>query len=101
MSSGVRVTVIGTGYVGLSIALLLAPRNRVAALDIDADRIRGLRAGRSPIADPEVTAALDRNDLEVEFTVDPAAALTDAEYVVIATPTDYDDTTNSFNTGTV
>jgi len=101
VSSGVRVTVIGTGYVGLSIALLLAPRNRVAALDIDADRIRGLRAGRSPIADPEVTAALDRNDLEVEFTVDPAAALTDAEYVVIATPTDYDDTTNSFNTGTV
>jgi UDPglucose 6-dehydrogenase len=96
-----RVTVVGTGYVGLSTALLLAQHNDVVAYDVDAARVDLLRAGRSPIADPDIEAFLRRDDLTLEFTTDQSAAYARPEVVVIATPTDYDPDTNYFDTTTV
>ena len=96
-----RIAVVGTGYVGLSMAVLLAQRHDVVALDIDAARIELLTSGRSPIADPEIEAYLAHHDLRLAFTTDPATAYADATYVVIATPTDYDPVTNYFDTSSV
>ncbi|HEY7723686.1 MAG TPA: nucleotide sugar dehydrogenase [Pedococcus sp.] len=95
------IAVVGTGYVGLSIAILLAQHHDVVALDIDADRVRMLQDGRSPIDDPEVADHLANHPLNLRFTVEPKDAYTGAEYVVIATPTDYNPETNYFDTSTV
>ncbi|MEO5981126.1 MAG: nucleotide sugar dehydrogenase [Pedococcus sp.] len=96
-----QIAVVGTGYVGLSIAVLLARRHPVVALDIDADRIAGLLEGRSPIHDQEIESALASQELDLTFTTDPARAYDGAEFVVVATPTDYDPETNYFNTSSV
>jgi UDPglucose 6-dehydrogenase len=96
-----KVAVVGTGYVGLSMAVLLAQRQDVVALDIDEDRVTRLRAGISPIADPEIEEFLAHRALRLSFTTDAAEAYRDAEFVIIATPTDYDPVTNYFNTSTV
>ncbi len=96
-----KIAVVGLGYVGLSIAVLLAQHNDVVGVEIDADKVRDLEAGRSPIHDPEIEAFLAKGDLRLTFTQDAASAYADAEFVVIATPTDYDPVTNSFNTESV
>ncbi|MRJ99896.1 nucleotide sugar dehydrogenase [Aeromicrobium sp. S22] len=96
-----KIAVVGLGYVGLSIAVLLAQHNEVVGLEIDSAKLQELRAGRSPIHDPEIETFLARGDLQLQFTDDPALAYEEAEYVVIATPTDYDVDTNYFNTQTV
>jgi UDPglucose 6-dehydrogenase len=96
-----RIAVVGTGYVGLSIAVLLAQHHEVVALDIDAARVDMLSSGRSPIADPEIETFLAHHELSLAFTTDPATAYADAEFVIIATPTDYDPVTNYFDTSTV
>jgi UDPglucose 6-dehydrogenase len=96
-----RIAVVGLGYVGLSIAVLLSQHHDVIGLEIDGDKLRELEARRSPIHDPEIEGFLARDDLHLTFTDDPALAYADAEYVVIATPTDYDEATNYFNTQTV
>ncbi|MCL3817243.1 nucleotide sugar dehydrogenase [Aeromicrobium sp. zg-Y869] len=85
----------------MSIAVLLSQHNDVVGLEIDAEKLRLLEAGRSPIHDAEIEEFLGRRDLRLTFTDDPATAYADAEYVVIATPTDYDAETNYFNTRTV
>jgi UDPglucose 6-dehydrogenase len=92
---------VGTGYVGLSIAILLAQHQDVVALDIDPDRVELLQQRRSPLADPEIEDYLARRPLSLRFTLDPAEAYAGAEFVVIATPTDYDPDTNYFDTSTV
>lgn len=99
--SGTSVAVVGTSYVGLSIAVLLAEHNDVIAYDIDADRIAMLRQGRSPIADPDIEERLGTQDLRLRYTLDRKEAYADADFVVIATPTDYDPLTNYFDTSTV
>jgi len=96
-----KIAVVGLGYVGLSIAVLLSQHNDVVGLEIDAEKLRLLEAGKSPIHDAEIEAFLDKGDLRLSFTNDPGTAYADAEYVVIATPTDYDEQTNYFNTRTV
>jgi UDPglucose 6-dehydrogenase len=101
-----RITVVGTGYVGLSLAVLLARGHDVVALDIDLGRIEMLRAGQSPITDPELQEMLARDDLSLTFTTDADTAYgsetsPEPEFVVIATPTDYDEDTDSFDTSTV
>ena len=100
-SSPTRITVVGTGYVGLSIAVLLSQRHRVVSFDIDHARVEGLRAGRSPIVDTELEELLRTADLDITYTTDKEAAYAGAEFVVIATPTDYDPKTNYFNTSSV
>jgi UDPglucose 6-dehydrogenase len=87
--------------VGLSIAVLLSQQHEVVGLEIDASKLRELEARRSPIHDTEIESFLARDDLNIAFTDDPTVAYADAEYVVIATPTDYDPSTNYFNTRTV
>jgi UDPglucose 6-dehydrogenase len=95
------IAVVGTGYVGLSMSVLLARRNEVRALDVDAERIERLIAGVSPISDPDVEEHLAGGELRLTFTTDPSEAYAAADFVVIATPTDYDPDTNYFDTSTV
>jgi len=96
-----RVAVVGTGYVGLSIAVLLAQRHAVVALDIDEARVETLKGGRSPIHDADIQRFLTGGGLDLAFTTDPDEAYAGAEFVVVATPTDYDPDTNYFNTSSV
>ena len=99
------VVVAGLGYVGLSMAVLLAQRQRVVGVDIDPDRIETLQSGRSPIADPDLEQYLEEHrvadrQLDLTFTTD-TTAYADADFVVIATPTDYDPETDAFDTSSV
>lgn len=96
-----RVTVAGTGYVGLSMAVLLAQHNDVIALDIMKDKVDMINAKQSPIVDTEIEDFLQNKKLNLVATTDNLTAFKDAEYVVIATPTDYDPVRNYFNTRTV
>ncbi|NYT24256.1 nucleotide sugar dehydrogenase [Alcaligenaceae bacterium] len=96
-----KIAVAGTGYVGMSNALLLARRNRVVALDIAEERVAALNAGRSPIADADIESWLRRAGIDFHATMDPRAAYADAAYVLIATPTDYDPRTNRFDTSSI
>ena len=96
-----RITVVGTGYVGISNAVLLAQRNKVVALDIDVRKVEMINAKTSPIADPEIEEYLATKPLDLTATTDREAAYADADFVIVATPTDYDPDTNYFNTSTV
>ncbi|MEW7976378.1 MAG: nucleotide sugar dehydrogenase [Candidatus Sedimenticola endophacoides] len=93
-----KITVVGTGYVGLSLAVLLSQNNEVVALDIDGDRAAKINQGRSPIIDPEIETYFQDRQLNLKATTEKATAYEGAEYVIIATPTDYDPETNYFNT---
>ncbi|KGB54090.1 UDP-glucose 6-dehydrogenase [Sphingopyxis sp. LC81] len=97
----VKITVVGTGYVGISNAVLLAQRNEVIALDIDARKVEQINAKQSPIADPEIEDYLANKPLNLIATTDRDAAYSGAAFVIVATPTDYDPDTNYFNTRTV
>jgi UDPglucose 6-dehydrogenase len=93
--------VVGTSYVGLSLAVLLARQHDVVAYDIDEGRVAMLREGRSPIADPDIEAHLAAGGLRLRATTDKEEAYRGAEFVVVATPTDYDERTNYFDTSSV
>ncbi len=96
-----KITVVGTGYVGLSNAVLLAQHNDVIALDILEDKVSLINQQLSPIEDQEISEYLTSRDLNLVAMIDKQCAYENAEYVIIATPTDYDQFTNHFDTSSV
>ncbi|MGF1876761.1 nucleotide sugar dehydrogenase [Photobacterium frigidiphilum] len=96
-----KITVVGTGYVGLSNAVLLSQHNDVTALDIVKDKIELINKRQSPIVDKEIEEYLADKNLNLIATTDKAQAYADAEFVIIATPTDYDPINNYFDTSSV
>lgn len=96
-----KIAVFGLGYVGLSMAVLLARRNQVVSVDISAQRVAQVNAGISPIQDAEIEAALKAGGLDLSATTDALRAIAGASFVIVATPTNYDTTTNTFDTSSV
>lgn len=96
-----NISVFGLGYVGLANALLLSQTEHVKAYDIVKEKVNFLNQGKSPLEDKEIHEFLKRDDLNIEFTNDFEDAVNFADYLIIATPTDYDEVKNYFNTSTV
>jgi UDPglucose 6-dehydrogenase len=96
-----KITIAGTGYVGLSNAVLLAQNNDVIALDIIKEKVDMINNNKSPIIDPEIEDFLANKELNLRATTDNYEAYKEAEYVIISTPTNYDPEKNYFNTRTV
>lgn len=97
----VKVTVVGSGYVGISQAVLLAAFNDVTVLDIDAERIRKINNRQSTVVDKEIEISFAEDALSISGTLDIKVAYSDAEFIIVATPTDYDPITNHFDTSSV
>jgi len=96
-----KIAIAGTGYVGLSNAVILAQHHEVWALDLLPEKVDQINARRSPIDDAELQDYLATRPLNLTATLDKQAAFTGASYVIVATPTNYDETTNYFDTGSV
>ena len=96
-----KIVVVGLGYVGLSNAVLLAQHNEVIGVDISQERVDALNARKSPIIDPELSHYLAEKDLSLSTSTDLKASITEADYVIVSTPTNYDEKTNFFDTSSV
>lgn len=96
-----KIAVAGTGYVGLSNAVLLAQHNEVVALDIVEEKVALINNRKSPIVDPEISAFLETKEINLRATTDPKEAFTNANFVIISTPTNYDPDQNYFDTSSV
>jgi UDPglucose 6-dehydrogenase len=98
LSSKNKITIVGSGYVGMSLAVLLAQQNDVIILDIDSSRIDKINAKQSTVRDLEIESFLTNKKLNLSSTLDKKTAYPDADFIVVATPTNYDPVTNCFDT---
>ncbi|XXK60099.1 nucleotide sugar dehydrogenase [Porticoccaceae bacterium nBUS_09] len=96
-----KITVVGSGYVGMSLSVLLAQHNDVTVLDIDAERVGRINSKQSTVADTEIESFLAEKPLSLTATLDEQVAYKDASFIIVATPTDYDSDTNRFDTSSV
>ena len=96
-----KIAVAGTGYVGLSLAVLLAPKNQVTAVDIVPEKVEMVNSKKSPIQDEYIEKYLAEKELNLKATTDGTSAYRDAEFVIIAAPTNYDSNKNFFDTSAV
>jgi len=96
-----KIAVAGLGYVGTSLAILLAQHNEVSAIDLRRERVEAINARRSPISDPDCATWLAERRLRLHATLDPAEAYGGADFVIVATPTNYDPVSNVFDTSSV
>ncbi len=101
MKASYKIAIAGTGYVGLSNAVLLAQHNEVVAVDVIQEKVDMINCKKSPIVDEEIQEYLSNHDLNLTATTDGAAAYKDADYVIISTPTNYDPVKNYFDTSSV
>ena len=101
MTSKTKITVVGSGYVGMSLAVLLAQHNDVVVLDVDASRVEAVNNKQATVADAEIEAFLAEQELSLTATLDKQAAYEGASFVVVATPTNYAPDTNRFDTSSV
>ena len=101
MTNKTKITVVGSGYVGMSLAVLLAQHNDVVVLDVDASRVEKINNKQSTVADPEIEAYLAKKELSLIATLDKQVAYEGSSFVVVATPTNYDLDTNRFDTSSV
>jgi len=96
-----KITIVGLGYVGMSLAILLGRSHNVVALDIDEDRVAQVNAGRPTVVDAAMEEVMGRKDLSMVATTDPKTAYAEADFIIVATPTNYDPDKNYFNTSSV
>jgi UDPglucose 6-dehydrogenase len=101
MAKKYKVAVAGLGYVGMSLATLLARKHQVVAFDIDPERIETVNSGRSTVADPEIDNVLEKKTLELSATLNAAEAFSDADFIIVAAPTNYDSQEHYFDTKAV
>ena len=101
MKTNTKITVVGSGYVGMSLAVLLAQRNDVIVLDVDPIRVESINNKQSTMPDTQIENFLTERELHLSATLDKQIAYEGASYVVVATPTNYDPDTNRFDTSSV
>lgn len=94
--SDIKIAIAGTGYVGLSLSILLSQHNQVTAVDIVPEKVDMINKKISPIQDKELEEYLAKKDLNLTATLDAASAYQDADYIIIAAPTNYDSSKNFF-----
>ena len=101
MTEKTKITVVGSGYVGMSLSILLAQHNEVTVLDIDAEKVNKINSKQSTIADREIESFLKTKMLNLTATLDKQTAYKDASFIIVATPTNYDSSKNFFDTSSV
>ena len=101
MAERIKITVVGSGYVGMSLSVLLAQYNDVTLLDIDLARVNKINSNQSTVADAEIELFLAEKPLALTATLDKEVAYQDASFIIVATPTNYDSVTNRFDTASV
>ena len=101
MTSSAKITIVGSGYVGMSLAVLLAQQNQVTILDIDQSRVDKVNNNQSTISDREIETYMKEKSLNLTATTDKHKAYNGADFIVVATPTDYDESNNQFDTSSV
>ena len=101
MADKVKIAVAGTGYVGMSLAVLLAQHNKVVAIDVVEEKVNMINNRISPIVDKEIEEYLKTKELDLTATIDAKEAYSDADYVIVSVPTNYDSDKNLFDTSFV
>ena len=101
MGKNYKITIAGTGYVGLSLAVLLAQHNSVTAIDIIPEKVEMINNRKSPIRDTEIDDYLSNKSLNLTATLDSKTAYENADFVIVAAPTNYDSQKNYFDTSSV